>query len=86
MKVKELIEHLTGMDPEAEVIVQKDAEGNGYSPLYVVDDAAIYVPETTWSGDVFNTTWSAEDADMDPEEWKEFLVQNKRCVVLAPTN
>ncbi len=30
MKVKELIEELQSMDPEAEVIMQKDSEGNGY--------------------------------------------------------
>lgn len=51
MKVKELIEELSKMDGEREVILQKDGEGNGYSPLYDLD-AGAYVPDTTWSGDV----------------------------------
>lgn len=33
MKVKKLIELLQKVDPNREVIVASDAEGNGYSPL-----------------------------------------------------
>lgn len=85
MKVKELIEALAGADPEAEVILQKDAEGNGYSPLDAVDHDAVYVPESTWSGEVFSMHWTAEDACMDKEEWAE-ITSKPRCVVLAPVN
>jgi len=35
MKVKDLIEALEGVDPEREVILARDAEGNGYH--YCVD-------------------------------------------------
>lgn len=38
MKVKELQKLLSECDPESEVILQKDPEGNGYSPLYGVDN------------------------------------------------
>lgn len=85
MKVSELIAELSALPPDAEVILQKDAEGNGYSPLHAVDGAAIYVPESTWSGDVYSTDWTAEDADMDADEWAG-LLKNPRCVVLAPVN
>ena len=34
MKVKELIEELQKIDPEREIIMQSDSEGNNYSPLY----------------------------------------------------
>lgn len=34
MKVKELAAIIAPLDPEAEVILLRDAEGNGYSPLY----------------------------------------------------
>lgn len=61
MKVKELLELLRGIDPEREVILQKDAEGNGYSPLVGVDDNAAYIPDTTWSGDVRRQTLSEAD-------------------------
>ena len=85
MKVKELIAELQQMDPEAELIVQKDAEGNGYSPLAGADHEAVYIAETTWYGEVYDTTWTAEDADMDEDLW-EAMLKKPRCVVLFPVN
>lgn len=40
MKVSELIELLKSEDPERIVILSRDCEGNGYSPLYNVETAA----------------------------------------------
>ena len=85
MKVSELMDRLAEMDENAEVILQKDAEGNGYSPLYEVDGDAIYVSESTWSGDVYCASWTAIDAAMSKDEWAEML-KKPRCVVLAPIN
>ncbi len=34
MNVRELIEHLSKLDPELEVYTAIDAEGNGYNSLY----------------------------------------------------
>lgn len=85
MKVRELLAALVGADPEAEVILQKDGEGNGYSPLHAVDDEAVYVPDSTWSGDVYSLSWSADDAGMSEEEWRR-ITAKPRCVVLAPVN
>ena len=85
MKVKELLEVLAGVDPEAEVILQKDAEGNGYSPLHVADPDAVYVSDCTWSGDVYSMEWSADDACKTEEEWNTIKAM-PRCVVLAPVN
>lgn len=85
MKVKELLAELADVDPEAEVILQKDSEGNGYSPLACVDTDAVYIAETTYSGDVYSLGWSAEEACMTKEEWAAILA-TPRCVVLAPTN
>ena len=84
MKVKELIKELSELDPDSEVIMQSDSEGNGYSPLYCVDGNAIYVPESTYSGAVYSKDWSAEDCDMGKAEYKKFMKQ-KSCCVLAPT-
>jgi len=86
MKVYELIERLQNMDPDIEVILQKDAEGNGYSPLDATDDEAIYRPETTYSGQVYSPSWSAEDASFDEKDWERFRADNPRCCVLAPVN
>lgn len=49
MKVKELIELLQSVDPEREVIIQKDAEGNDYSPLADAWEGS-YEADSTWSG------------------------------------
>lgn len=85
MKVKELMKLLASFDPAAEVILQKDGEGNGYSPLAGADHNAVYIPDTTWSGTVYSTGWSADDACMEEVEWKK-LMKKKRCVVLHPIN
>lgn len=85
MKVKKLMEFLKACDPNAEVILQGDGEGNHYSPLSDASNEAVYTPETTWSGEVFWTSWSAEDACMDEDEHARML-KRKRCVVLQPVN
>ena len=60
MKVKELIEFLSEYNPESEVILSKDSEGNSYSPLSEMGEF-IYVPESTWSGEVHLKTLTAGD-------------------------
>jgi len=85
MKVKELLEALAKADPEAEVILQKDAEGNGYSPLHVADPDAVYVPTCKWAGDVFSIGSNADDACKSQEDWSAIMAM-PRCVVLAPVN
>lgn len=85
MKVKELIEALMVLDPDMEVILQKDAEGNGYSPLAGADPDGIYIPETAWYGYVYDSNWTAEEADMDEDEWEEML-ERPRALILHPIN
>lgn len=77
MTVNQLIEELrkaadAGLG-DAIVIMQKDAEGNGYSPLYDVEADAVYVAESTWSGDC-----------PLPEDQEEGV--GVPCVILGPTN
>jgi hypothetical protein len=85
MKVKELKELLNEFDNELEIILQKDSEGNGYSPLSGADNNSVYIADSTWSGDVYSANWSADDACMDDDEWEE-LLKRPRCVVLWPVN
>lgn len=73
MTVKELKVEIENLPDDMEVILQKDSEGNGYSPLEGVDSDAVYVPENGYSGDAYDVSWSADDADMDEEEWEEKL-------------
>ena len=72
--------------PDLDVILQKDAEGKEYSPLEGADNLCIYVPDSTWSGEVYSMNWSAEDACMEASEWDEFKRENQQVVVLFPVN
>lgn len=85
MTVGELIEELKKLPEKSNVIIQKDSEGNGYSPLYGLDSNCIYVAETQWSGEVYDSNWTHEDADMTKKEWDEIL-KKPRVVVLFPVN
>ena len=84
MKVSELIEELKKVDPDNEVIMSKDGEGNSYSPLSDLG-SGIYIAENTWSGECYNPQWSCDDAGMGVEEWEEIL-KKPRCTTLWPTN
>ncbi len=86
MKAHELAKLLLE-GPDVQVILQKDSEGNGYSPLSGVDSNAVYIAKSTWAGEVMDTKWSAYDADMEPEEWE--VIKNNpelQCIVLDPIN
>jgi hypothetical protein len=78
MTVRELIHHLqTCTNLDAVVILQKDAEGNGFSPLREFrenDPAGVdrYFAETTWSGEVY-------PADEAPSG-------GVPCITLVPVN
>ena len=84
MNVKELIDYLLGFDPETEIVIQKDAEGNGYSPLAGAD-VGHYIPDSTWSGDFYDVDWTADDCCMDDDEFEE-MKNRPRAVVLYPVN
>jgi len=77
MNIKELIEQLSTMDPEMQVMMQKDAEGTGYSPLSGCEPSRIY--DARW------LAWMAQAPDMDQEEWEEILKMPHACV-LFPVN
>lgn len=62
MKVKELIKILQSEDPELEVMLQRDPEGNGYSPLY-----------GWWTGS-FDKTWSEAGEEHEYDNPTLFLV------------
>jgi hypothetical protein len=80
---------VTGIDPDSVVILSKDAEGNGFSPIAAEDahgtpvvDFSVghYRPESTWSGELL-VAGGADDDDpptVGPNDVK--------AVVLWPTN
>jgi hypothetical protein len=73
MKVKKLMALLETLDPEKEVVMAKDPEGNGYSPLMECSER-IYRPVTTWSGVLYDE----EEDTPEPGD--------SHCVVLWPVN
>ena len=85
MTVKELKEAISNLPDEMEVVLQKDAEGNGYSPLAGADSDAVYIPDSTWSGEVYSMEWTADDACMSDDEWKE-IKSKPRALILWPVN
>jgi len=88
MNVKEMKKFLNSLPSEmdeAEFICQKDSEGNGYSPLSDADSNAVYIPENTWSGEVFDLSCSADDVCMEEKEWEE-IKKKPKCIVLYPRN
>ncbi len=85
MTVKKLKEVIANLPDEMEVVLQKDSEGNGYSPLAGADPNAVYVAETTWSGYVYSMDWIADDACMTEEEWEEIKTK-PRTLILHPVN
>ena len=85
MTVKELKEAIENLPDDMEVVLQKDSEGNGYSSLYGADSDAVYIPDSTYSGDVYSMNWTAEDADMCDSEWEDIKLKT-RALILYPVN
>lgn len=70
--VGDLIAYLQTLNQDAIVVLSKDAEGNGYSPLRTVDEDR-YIGDTSYSGYVLH-------GDSDPAN------ESAPCVALWPVN
>jgi microsomal dipeptidase-like Zn-dependent dipeptidase len=81
MTVKQLIEHLSEMDPDLPVIVMEDQEGNGYKHLRVVDDfcAVHNLEEFNLEVGIPKLTPKLKKQGFSEED-----VAPHRCVVLGP--
>jgi hypothetical protein len=85
--LKDIINAFPDSMDECEIILQKDAEGNEYSPMSDAVEVGIYVAESTWSGQVYNPNSSAEDNGMYDEEWEKLKDdKSKQCIVFWPIN
>lgn len=81
MNVRELKFLIEDLPDDMEIILQKDAEGNGYSPLSELNNEMIYIPDNTWSGEVLSVKELLEDT----KEFQGVLVK-PRCLLLIPVN
>ena len=84
MTVAELVKMLKAFEPDRVVVLQKDAEGNGYSPL-IEAYPGMYRAETTWYGDV---GLEALDDGLRERGFTEEDVMHdgERALVLVPVN
>jgi len=83
VKVKELIGILSKIDPEKQVILQKDAEGNDHSPLSGTWEGA-YLAKTTWYGCAGLEKLSPEDKKAGYSE--DDIVRGFPALILVPVN
>lgn len=83
MTVKELIEALQSEDPNALVVMQKDPEGNGHSPMagYWV---GAYTKESTWNGNCGLLELTDEDRKAGYGE--DDVIDGEKSVILYPIN
>ena len=84
MTVKELIEALSKEDPNRIIVMSRDAEGNGYSPLADWWLGA-YKAETTWSGEVGleKLDETAKTAGYGEED---VIADGTPAIILCPVN
>lgn len=83
MTVKELIEALQAQDQNRIVIVAKDAEGNGYSPLHGMWSGA-YRADSTYSGDAGLESLTDDDRRQGYGEGD--VVEGEPALILTPVN
>lgn len=84
MTVGELRKNLESLPDDTEIILQKDSEGNGYSPMYCCEEGW-YVPESTYSGEFYSASRVAEEHDLEEDQWLE-MTSKPRAIVFAPIN
>ena len=88
--VGDLMDFLATQPRDRKVILSRDAEGNGYSPLADAGEA-MYVADTTWSGEAYPTRedvarWVAEYPGRYSEDDWTVPGDGERVVVLGPVN
>jgi hypothetical protein len=85
MTVGDLRDVLADYPRDMPVVMAKDGEGNGHSPLADVD-VAMYVPDSTWSGEVYATPEEIADPDSIHTDEDEAPDGAVRVLLLGPVN
>lgn len=86
--VKDLFELLSDYEPTDIVVLAKDNEWNGFSPLDQTSHQ-LYVPRTSYNGDVHIRDKVITDAMREMGYTESDICQDndaQKCVVLWPTN
>ena len=77
-----LHDQLSSQPRDRKIIMARDAEGNGYSPLAGIEEG-MYSATSTWSGEIYGTP---EDVAAEPGEWTPAPDDAERVIVLGPVN
>lgn len=87
MTVKELIEYLQQCNPSDLVVLSRDAEGNGYSPLESYSED-LYVAESSWYGETCLRELTPELVAQGYTSEDVGSIEDGAipCVTLAPVN
>ncbi len=87
LTVKDLRDLLDGLPDDMLVVLSKDAEGNGYSPLEEAEQA-MYLPESSWAGERYPTPEElARLVLVDPEFVENEAPEDSvRVLLLGPVN
>jgi len=83
MKVRDLVKSLNSVSLDIldyDVMMASDSECNNIYPLTSADITEGILIE----GEFYDPEWSADEADMDPEEWERVKKNSPRCIVFIP--
>jgi hypothetical protein len=88
----DLLDYLAAQPRDRKVVLEKDAEGNGYSPLASAG-VSLYVADSTYSGEVYPTpeevaVWVAAGSWTEADEAGRYEPGDdaERVIVLGPVN
>jgi hypothetical protein len=69
--------------PDVELVLQTDPEGNGYERVQGVDFDIVYV-QGRCEAEVYDRSWTADEACLDEEEWEEIKRTHSGYAVIYP--
>jgi hypothetical protein len=81
MTKKELIDAIKDLPDDMEIWSLGDDEGNSFRRITQVDYDAIAIVNDCGEIEMYSTYWTADEADMDEDEWEE-LLKEPRVIVL----
>lgn len=83
--VGDLVDWLLVQPRDRRVVLAKDTEGNGFSPLATVS-VGMYVAESTYAGEVYPTDDDIDAEDSGYDEEDRAPSDAEPVVVLCPVN
>lgn len=82
MRSHELAKQLLD-NPDVELLLQKDSEGNGYNELCGCD-FEITAELVDYEYEIKDISWAAEESDMTESEWVKYKNEHSGYAILFP--